>query len=71
MKAREYKKFEEANLTTNWFVRMFCKHEFVGHRLDDSFFDTEHLYLYITCGKCGEQYICNNFFTDKKLKHGR
>jgi formylmethanofuran dehydrogenase subunit E len=64
MKARKYKKFENAtpNVASHWLFRLICKHEFVGHRLDEKLFEREYNHLYITCKKCGEQYISKDFF---------
>ena len=68
MNSREYKKLKIATppFASHWLFRLFCKHEFVIHRLDKELFEDKS--LYVTCNRCGEQYICNEFFNNEKLK---
>lgn len=65
MNSREYKKLKKGTppFARHWLFRLFCKHEFVIHRLDEDLFEDKS--LYVTCNKCGEQYICDNFFEHK------
>ena len=64
MEARTYKYFEEANpaVAFSWIRRLFCKHEYVAFRLDKTLFEEESKYLFFTCRKCGQQYICKTWF---------
>jgi len=62
LKAREYKMLQEASPRNNWLKRFFCKHLFVAHRLDKILFEYDADNLYITCKKCGQQYIIKKFF---------
>jgi hypothetical protein len=64
MNAREYKKLENvtSSTTSKWIFRIFCTHEYVAYILDKNCFEKEHKHLYITCSKCGKQYICKNLF---------
>ena len=70
MNSREYKPFENATSehAAHWIFRKFCKHTFVAHRLDKNLFEKENKHLYITCTRCGEQYICNEIFNYKIQK---
>ena len=64
MKAREYRKLKDAPTKLHRFsvIRMlFCRHEFVLHRLDKELFENSDD-LYVTCSKCDRQYISKNFF---------
>jgi len=65
MKSREYKHFDKCTPKTSAnFIRLFCNHHFVAHRLDEFLFPDSKSDLYITCNKCGTQYICKKFFNE-------
>lgn len=65
MKAREYLPLREATpetVSSGKLKRRLCKHEFVAHRLDEFLFGDDANNLYITCKKCGQQYIIDKLF---------
>lgn len=68
LKAREYKISHEASPKNNLIKQFFCKHSFVAHRLDKGLFEYDADDLYITCQKCGQQYIFKKFFDNSNTQ---
>jgi len=65
MEAREYKYLREATaeiVSDCKLKRRLCKHDFVASRLDKFLFPDDADNLYITCIKCGQQYIIDKLF---------